>query len=219
MTADKEQFSSFEVDIEDDMLAYDLDTKAMRMMARLADPNTALADRVVYKANLHIQKAIIAAGEAAGIVYKDPEGAMTWNGIRRGLTKSWGEKNDVGIPLNIVHPNVMHDLITSDEAKKSLIFGGKETIESGTIYQFAGTKVMQLGSITKNADGTYNNLIVLPGMLQFWNDEDLQFGVQRRSKTTTYELDWWFSFCAFVKKSTPTGVIVFQAPATLDVLP
>lgn len=216
--ADKVSFDSDEYPVVSRILAYDMDERAMAIMANLRDPNEFMADEVVKLANVHIQNALIAAGVTGGLEYVDPVGVANWKGIRKATTTKWGEKqNQFGKPLLVCHSRVMYDISTTEEAMKAGIFGINGVVESGQVYQFAGVNLMQLDSITQNQDGTYNNLILLPNALQFYNDEGgMGYHEQRKAHTTTWQLDWDFSFAAFLSKQKPIGCIVYKVASSLD---
>lgn len=216
VTADKIEFSSDEYDVLSRILAYDLDERAMKIMANAADPNTYMADEVLKLMSAHIQKGLIDAGVAGGMPFEDQAGVINFKGIRKAMTAKWGEKIDsMGSPLLILHPNVMYDLLCSEEVQKVGTFGGNSVIQNGEIVRFAGLNLMQLAQVPV-VDGVYQNLIVTKNALQLFKDEQMRYYENHKAHTTTWQLDWAFSFCAFMTEQKPTGVIKYQVPSTMD---
>ena len=211
VAADTVKFDSDDYDVISKILAYDMDERAMQIMANVADPNQFMADEVVKLADAFIQKHLIDAGVAGGIPYPEASGKANWKGLRRAVTKAWGEKNQNSTPLAIVHPDVMFDISTSEGG----VFAGTSSIESGKVYSFAGMNFMQLEAIPKSGD-VYSNLILLPNALMFFSDREMGYHEQRKAHTTTWQMDWDFAFAGFLTKAKPTGCIVYQAGSTID---
>jgi hypothetical protein len=216
VTADKVEFDSDEYTVNSKILAYDMDQRAMRILQNATDPNAYMADEVMKRSSINIQAALLAAGVADGLEHVDSVGVANWKGLRKAVTLKWGEKQDMlGPPLLICHPNVMFDISTTEEAMKSGVFGLNGVIESGKVYTFAGLNLMQLGAVTSNGDGTYNNLIVTPGALQYFQDEQIGYHEQRKAHTTTWQMDWDFSYAAWLSAQQPTGAIVYKVASAI----
>jgi hypothetical protein len=217
VTADKVEFDSDDYTVNSKILAYDMDQRAMRILQNAVDPNSYMADEVMKRSSINIQAALLAAGVADGLEYIDTVGIANWKGLRRAVTLKWGEKQDaLGPPLLICHPNVMFDITCTEEAMKSGVFGVNGVIESGKIYTFAGLNLMQLGAVTQNEDETYNNLIVTPGALQYFQDEQIGYYEQRKAHTTTWQLDWDFAYAAWLSEQKPNGAIVYKVATAID---
>lgn len=216
VTADKVEFDSDTYAVLSKILAYDMDERAMRIMANAVDPNQYMADEVIKLMSGHIQAALINAGVSGGMAFQDDASIINFRGIRKAMTAKWGEKMDqLGSPLMILHPNVMYDLLCSEEVQKVGVFGGNSVIQNGEIVKFAGLNLMQLAQVP-NVNGVYQNLIVTPGALQLFKDEGLRYYENHKAHTTTWQMDWAFSYCAFMTERKPTGVITYQVPSTMD---
>lgn len=216
VAADKVKFDSDTYAVLSKILAYDLDDRALKIMANAVDPNQYMADEVIKLMSGHIQSALIGAGVSGGSAFEDGAGVINFKGIRKAITAKWGENADImGSPLLILHPNVMYDLLCSEEVQKVGTFGGQSVIQSGQIVQFAGLNLMQLAQVPQ-IDGVYQNLIVTRDSLQLFKDEGLQYFENHKAHTTTWQLDWAFSYCAFMTEQKPTGVIKYQVPSTMD---
>lgn len=216
VTPDKVEFDSDTYAVISKILAYDMDERAMKIMANAVDPNQYMADEVVKLMSGHIQQALIAAGVTGGSAFLDGFGQVNFKGIRRAMTALWGEKLDMlGAPLMVLHPNCMYDLLCSEEVQKVGTFGGQSVIQNGKVIQFAGLNLMQLAQIPQ-VDGVYQNLILTPKALQLFKDEGLRYYENHKAHTTTWQLDWAFSYAAFMTEQKPTGVIKYQVASTLD---
>lgn len=215
--ADKFKFESSDYDVVSRILAYDLDERAMNTLASVKDPDAHMAETVLKLASSHIQTSLINVGISGGEQFVDAIGSANWRGLRKAVTRIWGDKmDDLGKPLCILHPNVMYDLSCTEEAQKSGIFGTNGTIQNGIVYTgFAGMNFMQLSAVP-NVDGVYQNLIITPEALQFYADEGMGYYEQRKAHTTTWQIDWDFSFCSFKPPAQPNGVIVYEVPSTMD---
>lgn len=216
VTADTVKFDSDTYTVESRIMAYDMDERAIGIMANAVDPNQYMADEVIKLMSGHIQKGLIDKGVAGGMAFADDAGIINFRGIRKAMTAKWGEKiDDLGQPLMILHPNVMYDLLCSEEVQKVGTFGGNSVIQNGEIVRFAGLNLMQLAQVPQ-VNGVYQNLIVTKGALQLFKDEGLKYYENHKAHTTTWQMDWAFSFCAFMTEQKPTGVIKYQVPSTLD---
>lgn len=216
LDADALKFASDEYNVSSKMVCYDMDEFAMTLLNQIKDANAHVAGEVMQRSAAHIQEALINAGVQGGIEFADRENTISWKGLRRAITKSWGEKMDkLGAPLLIVHPNVMYDLTCTEQAMKSGLFGGNSIITSGKIYQFAGLNVMQLSAIPLVGD-KYQNLIITPNALNYYQDEAMGYFEQRKAHTTLWQLDWDFRYAAWLSKNRPNGAIVYQVASKID---
>lgn len=215
VTPDRIQMTSDTHNLVSKMLAYDMDDRAMTLLNQVGDANQFMADEVLKLIRSHVQSALIGAGMGTTLTYEEIAGGVNWRGLRRCLTRNWGENNDsLGVPLFICHPDVMFDLTCTEEARKTGIFGGSSIIESGSVYKFAGLNVMQLGSVEKTAD-VYHNLIVLPGALNYYQDEGIGYSEQKLAHTTTWQMDWDFMYAAFLSQQAPIGCIKYDCVSTI----
>lgn len=218
VTPDKVEFDSDEYTMVSKILAYDMDQRAMRLMEQVADPNEFMANEVLKLQRSNIQNALLAAAVSGGIEFIDAVGVANWKGFRRAVTTAWGEKQDaLGAPLLIVHPNVMYDITCTEEAMKAGVFGLNGVIESGKVYTFAGLNLMQLGAVTQDeGTGKYNNVILTKDALQYYQDEEIGYHEQRKAHTTTWQLDFDFSYAAWLSEQKPTGAIVMPLASSID---
>lgn len=219
LTGDKLQFDKDEETVQYKMVPYDMDQTALSMLSALTDPNQFMADRVRTLVDVHIQKALIDKGVAGGTAYTEDATATTdVKRLKKAVNKCFGEKrNAFGAPLLVAHTNVVHDLEVSDEFMKVGLYNpnGPGLVNTGQITHIAGINILALDSVPVT-NGLYSNLILLPGAIEFWPNEELGYGEQRIGHTTTWMLDWWFSYATHISARKPLGVIAYQCVSSLD---
>ncbi len=218
VAADKFTISSDTETVFDDIVAYDIDDKTVRMLAgfpRVGDAEQFMAQQVAKLFQIRIQSKVITAAETTTLVTADSAGTASWDAIMGSTVVNWGEHAWDSDSVLIAHSKVVLDLLKGDEAKQGGVYQPNSVISSGKLMDFAGHTVMPLDAITRDGTtGKYNNLIVRRGALKYFNIIGINHGMIRKAHTTTWQLDWWMSHVAHLMADLPLGVIKYQVGAS-----
>lgn len=202
------------------IVSYMSDEKALRMAAQTTDPNTWVAMDVIKRMRATLHAALIASGQAAAVAasstYTEPTNQASIRGIKKAITKLWGEHAyDDGTPLCICNSKVADDLQNSTEVAQTGVYGYSASVPVGNVFQISGVAFFVSDHITVS-DTKYPNLIVMPGALQLWADMALGSGQQRKPGTTAIVSDWWFEYATHTRTTLPVPAIEYICAATAD---
>ena len=200
------------------IIAYQWTGAALEDALRSANVSGFIAQTVAKKSAAAIQTALLTEAATTSLTFTE-DAFVTYKGLLKAKYTNWGEYASDAEPLAIMHSKVVYDLLCTEEAQKTGVYGATPTIESGMITRIAGLRVLALDSVATSGSGastTYTNILLRPGALSLYTKRALDFSQQQIANSDGWNSWFTFRFATHLSADKPYGAITYTCGSTLD---